>query len=237
MIRLMLALCLAAAVAGADQPITVVAFGDSITGDRPRKAYLHQYLKWIDLVGLGLQARGNEVAVVNAGWAGDSTSGKPSGDPPGAVKRLQGDVLDLKPAICVMLIGGNDFSAVRASDPASPAVAQVREALRANLADMVGRMHAAGIKVLLLQYHAARAADPAKAWKHLDWGNATVAEVAAATGAPTLPLESAFAAAIAGGATPEQLVNQNDGVHLNPRGELVLARAVVARLVELGWVR
>jgi lysophospholipase L1-like esterase len=136
-----------------------------------------------------------------------------------------------------MLIGGNDFSAVRASDPASPAVAQVREALRANLADMVGRMHAAGIKVLLLQYHAARAADPAKAWKHLDWGNATVAEVAAATGAPTLPLESAFAAAIAGGATPEQLVNQNDGVHLNPRGELVLARAVVARLVELGWVR
>jgi hypothetical protein len=88
MIRLMLALCLAAAVAGADQPITVVAFGDSITGDRPRKAYLHQYLKWIDLVGLGLQARGNEVAVVNAGWAGDSTSGKPSGDPPGAVKAM-----------------------------------------------------------------------------------------------------------------------------------------------------
>lgn len=233
--RILLLACIAVALAAADGPLKVVCFGDSITGDRPRKPYLHQYLKWCDLVGLGLRARGAEVIMVNSGFGGDSSHGSPSGDPPGALNRLKADVLDEHPAICVVLIGGNDFAKVKGEAPDSPKVAEVTATLRVNLTSMVQQMKQAGIKVLLLQYHAARATDAAKAWKHLDWGNPVIAEVGRAAGVPVLALEPAFQAGLASGATAEQLLNRVDGVHLNPRGELVVAEAVIARIVELGW--
>lgn len=237
MLRILaLAFVLVSAICAAE-PVKLVFFGDSITGDRPRKPYLHQYLKWCDLVGLGLQARGNEVAIVNCGFGGDSTHGSPSGDPPGAIKRLKDNVLDEKPAICVMLIGGNDFAKVKDETADSTKLAEVKTTQKANLTSMVQQMKTAGIKVLLLQYHAARAADPAKAWKHLDWGNPIAAEVAKAEGVGLLALEPVFQAALAAGATQEQLVVQSDGVHLNPRGELFVARAVTVKLVELGWMK
>ena len=235
MLRILLLAVLIVTLGAADGPLKIVFFGDSITGDRPRKPYLHQYLKWCDLVGLGLRARGGEVAVVNCGFAGDSTHGNPSGDPPGALKRLKDNVLDEQPAICVVLIGGNDFAKVKGEAPDSPKLAEVTATLRSNLISMVQQIKQAGIKVLLLQYHAARAADPAKAWKHLDWGNPVVAEVGQAEGVPVLALEPAFQAELAAGATAEQLLNRIDGVHLNPRGELVVAEAVIARIVALGW--
>ena len=33
-----------------------------------------------------------------------------------------------------------------------------------------------------------------------------------------------------------ELVNATDGIHLNPRGEMVYARAIFAKLDELGWL-
>jgi lysophospholipase L1-like esterase len=232
----LLLLPLGVALAAAE-PLKIVAFGDSITGDRPRKPYLHAYLKWSDLVQLGLEARGNQAQVLNRGFAGDTTHGSPSKDPPGAIHRLQDNVLDEKPAICVMLIGGNDFSKVKDQAPDSPAVGEVKKTLAANLTSMVGQMQAAGIKVLMVQYHTPTAKDQATAWKHLNWGNPVIAEVAKATGAATLELEPAFAAARAAGASNAELLNEQDGVHLSPRGELVIAKAVTARLVDLGWAR
>jgi lysophospholipase L1-like esterase len=229
----LLLLCLFSAQAGeAARPLKIVCFGDSITGGRPGTVYLHQYLKWSDLLQLAIEVRGGAAQAINSGWAGDSTHGKPSGDPPGAVKRLQKDVLDHKPDICVVLIGGNNFAVLK-KEPERRA--EVEAAYRADLDGMVAAMQATGIKVLLLQYHAPKAADPATEWSTLDDGNAVIAAVGEAHKAPVLALEPAFAAARAAGASAESLLNQKDGVHLNPYGEVVVARTVVARLRELGW--
>jgi lysophospholipase L1-like esterase len=230
----MLVLAIAASsLAAAAEPLRIVAFGDSITGHRPGIEYRADYVKWTDLVQMVLEVQygTGSVVVLNRGYAGDSTMGKPSGEPPGAVNRLQRDVLDNKPAICVMLIGGNNFAKVTETE--RPA----REAqFRTDLTAMVGKAQAAGIKVLLVQYHAARADDPATAWSTLDDGNAIIAEVAKTSGAATVELEPAFAAALAAGATPAMLVNKKDGVHLNPFGETVVARVIARKLLDLGWI-
>lgn len=226
-------LALLATALAAAEPVTIVCLGDSITGGRPRQAYLHQYLKWSDLLQLAIEARAGTGAarVLNRGWAGDTTAGRPSGDPPGARNRLQADVIDEKPAVAVLLIGGNNFA--RVTEEERPA----REAaLRSDLTDMVQRLKAAGIRVLLLQYHEPFATDMAKVWTTLDDGNAVIAAVAAEQQVPTLALAPAFAAARAAGATPESLTDAKDGVHLAPYGEVVLARTVCAELVRLGWV-
>jgi lysophospholipase L1-like esterase len=235
--RILLLLALVLAVVHGSEPLRIAALGDSLTGDRPGKPYLHAYLKWIDLVALGVQARGHEAEAINAGWGGGTTRGVASKGEPGALARLQADVIDRRPGICVVMIGGNNFARVKTEDPASATVAAVRAAYREDLVAIVDRLQAAGIRTLLLQYPQARAKDPATAWVHLAWGNPVVAEVATAKGLPVLDLEPAFAAALAAGAAPAELLNEKDGVHLNARGELVVARAVTARLVDLGWVR
>jgi lysophospholipase L1-like esterase len=230
--RILFLLALLVAAANGSEPLRIAALGDSLTGDRPGKPYLHAYVKWVDLVALGVQARGQDAEAVNAGWAGGTTRGLPSKGEPGALTRLQADVIDRRPGICVVMIGGNNFARVKAEDPASATVAAARAAYREDLVAIVDRLQAAGIRTLLLQYPQARAKGV-----HLAWGNPVVAEVAAAKGLPVLDLEPAFAAALSAGAPAADLLNERDGVHLNPRGELVVARAVTARLVDLGWVR
>lgn len=216
-------------------PCSIVCLGDSITGPRPGQAYLHQYVKWSDLLQLAIENRSGigSVQVHNRGWAGDTSSAPPGAEPPGALSRLQRDVLDLAPHICVMLMGGNNFAVLKQKPGLR---AQVEATWRADLTELVGRMGAAGIKVLLLQYHLPRAADPATAWDAHNGGDAITAAVAAERGLPLLALEPAFAAAVAAGATSESLLNPIDGVHLNPLGEVIIARAVAAKLRALGWL-
>jgi lysophospholipase L1-like esterase len=209
-------LCAATGLSAAE-PLKVVCFGDSITGDRPRKPYLHQYVKFSDMLQLMLEAKlgtGN-VVVLNRGWGGDKT--------PGAVKRLQEDVLDEKPAIVIMLIGGND-----------PKDDDARAQTTANLTGMVQQLKAAKIKVLLLQYAVLDAGE--KTWRHLAGNNDLIAAVAKELDVPTLALQPAFDAA-AKTQPATELVNAVDGVHLNPGGEIVVARAIFTKLVELGWIK
>jgi lysophospholipase L1-like esterase len=220
----------------AAEPLRIVALGGSITGYRPRQPYLHQYSKFSDLVQLALEVRYGQgsVVVLNRGWAGDSTRGKPNGDPPGALNRLQQDVLDEQAAICLLMIGSNNF----ASKVEEPARLAARKAFREDLTAMVTRMQQAGIKVLLLRYHEERRKADVAAGKPLvrdaDY-NPIISEVGAALQVPVADPEPAFAAAIAAGTPSEALVNAEDGVHLNPLGEILIARVVALKLVELGW--
>lgn len=228
-------LLLCAMALGAAEPVSIVCLGDSITGDRPGKPYIHLYSKWTDLLQLCIETRTGvgSARVINAGWGGDTTHGKPSGDPPGAVKRLQSDVLDQKPAIAVVLIGGNNFAVLKTKPEERGAV---EERYRADLTDLVTRMRTASIRVLLLQYHEPFAADMSAVWTTLDDANPIIAAVAEATQVPTLELAPAFRAARESGVPPEALTNTKDGVHLAPYGEIVVARTVFAKLVELGWL-
>ena len=195
--------------------LKIVFLGDSITGSSD----LAHYLKFSHIVECMIEARwgAGRAVVVNCGIAGDTTAG--------VLKRLQPDVLDEKPDIVVMLIGGNDVS------NKSP-----QEETRAHLKQIVASLQAAGSKVLLLQYHLVpNPANPETAWRHLTDNNGVIADVAAGAGFPVLDMNPPMQSALATHKVAE-LVNRMDGVHLNPGGELVYARSVFARLLELGWL-
>jgi lysophospholipase L1-like esterase len=199
--------------------LRIVCFGDSITGARPRENYRHAYLKYSDLLQLMLEARlgiGN-AEVLNRGFAGQ-TSGQ-------ARLRLREDVLGEAPHIVIVLIGGNDGSHPEFS------TAQTRENLHAIFVEAQN----AGIRVLALQYHFLPGPDTSKAWHWLVGNNELIVGVANDLMIPTLDMNPIFQK-VAAHAPRNELVNAEDGVHLNPGGEMVYARAIFSRLDELKWI-
>jgi lysophospholipase L1-like esterase len=112
---------------------------------------------------------------------------------------------------------------------------QASEILQRNLTELVERFKEAGLKILLLQYPQPSSDFADKIWRHLDAGNPAIAEVASRENVPTLNLAPAFLEAAKTHPLAE-LHNPDDGVHLNPYGEIVLARTLFFRLRELGWV-
>lgn len=217
-------------------PKKIICLGDSITG----QPNLKSYLKWSFVLECMCEARMGEgkVTVLNRGIGGDTTGG--------ALQRLQGDVLDEKPDIVVILLGGNDVGAKRS-----------RTEVKSNLETIVRKCRAVGANVLLLQYHVLpNPEQPETAWIHLDDNNDLIAEVAAAEGVPVLdlaqPMQDAFKSSKVsellsyknGVAVWEtrpvsqgHLASSKDGVHLNPGGELVFARTVFRKLQSLGWLQ
>ena len=216
----------------------LVCLGDSITG----APNLRMFLKYSFILDCMFEARlgPGAVEVVNRGIAGDTTLG--------ALRRLRGDVLDLRPDIVTILLGGND--GCQHVDPSQT---------RANLVEIVRQIQTTGANILLMQYHCLpNPEQPETAWTLLQANNALIADVAAAEGVPCLDLAQPMSAACAGSATwelagrddatgiadwrlvpltQEHLANKVDGVHLNPAGELVIARTVFAKLLDLGWIK
>jgi lysophospholipase L1-like esterase len=215
--------------ASVDAPLTIVCFGDSITGHRPAEAYQAHYVKYSDLLGLMVEARVGVGAVRmhNSGWAGDKTSPKPQEGWPGARGRVDTDIVDHRPAITTVLIGGND----RANTPEKAAVVE------ANLLAIVAAVEASGSKLLLLQYPPALPSEKhaSEGWPLADYANPIIAKVAAATDTPLLDLGPAMLAADQA-VGRKLLVNDKDGVHLKPGGEIVIARAIFRKFLELGWL-
>ena len=193
----------------------IVCLGDSITG----VSDLSRYLKWSHILECMIDAKMGPGAcsVLNRGIGGNTTAD--------ILARLQKDVLDEKPDLGVLLIGGNDAAPGKLA----------REETRRNLDGILGSLRAAGCRILALQYAVLEIPDaPEKTWRHLDGNNDLIAEAAKEHGAVLLDLGPPMQAARA--ALPfAALVCPADGVHLNPGGELVVARQVFARLTELGW--
>lgn len=214
----------------------IVCLGDSITG----QPNLAGYLKWsFVLEAMCDAAKGpGRVQVVNRGIGGDTSAG--------ALKRLQGDVLDERPDVVVILLGGNDAGQKRPQAD-----------VKADLETIVRKVKAAGAKVLLLQYAVLpNPAQPETAWVHVDGNNVLIAEIAGAEQVPLLNMAEAMGDALKnqqvselkgldeeGVATWEtrplarqHLVSATDGVHLSPGGELVFARSIFEKLSRLGWL-
>lgn len=208
--------------------ITVVCFGDSLTGNRPGEKYQQHYLKYADLLGLMHQAHlgHDQVAMINSGWAGDRTTPKPSEKWPGAVGRAKADILDHQPDIVTILIGGNN----------RPETPEAVEALTEDLTKIATQAKSAGIKVLLMTYPPAMPgeAHADQGWP-LDLANPAIRATAEKLDLPLLELGPPMAAA-AEQQGRSMLVNDKDGVHLKPAGEIVFAKAIFAKLKSLGWL-
>ena len=195
--------------------LKLLFLGDSITGSSD----LAHFLKFSHIVDCMIEARwgAGKAVVVNRGIGGDTTAG--------VLKRLQSDVLNEKPDIVVLLLGGNDAGQK-----------QPQAVTRNNLRQIVTSLQASDSKVLLLQYHVLPNPDNSETtWTHLAENNGIIGEIAAEAGVPVLNMAPIMQTALETHQVSE-LVNGIDGVHLNPGGELVYARAVFARLLELGWL-
>ena len=115
----------ASEAAGSSRPITIVAFGDSLTagyGVKTSESFPVQ-------LQMALEAKGHKVTVVNAGVSGDTTAG--------GRERLDW-ALDPKPDAVIMELGAND--ALRGLDPKIP---------QENLDKMLSDLKAKNIPVLL----------------------------------------------------------------------------------------
>lgn len=206
-----------------------VCFGDSLTGYRPFTDYQKDYLKYADLLQLMIEAeRGiGKVEMLNAGWAGDATYPRKNEGWPGALGRVKSDIIDKKPDFVTVLIGGNDK------------VENDEDRARTlnNLDAIVKQITDAKIKVLLLQYPPAMPGDEFKdkAWYHLSSKNDLIAKVGEKYNVPVLDLGPAMVEA-AKKHDKATLVVPQDGVHLRPGGEKIFARAIYAKVKELGWI-
>lgn len=210
----------------------IVCFGDSITGFRPGEPYRHRYLKWTDLLGFALETKfgAGFCEVVNVGHAGDTAcAADDSATPapsPGALSRLGPQVLNLRPDLVIVLLGGNDFAPEAVSRRGDPSTA-VRESL-----ETIGKtVLASGAGLLFLQYPPAQADPSATAWNHLELANPVIAAAAASLSAPCVDLGPAFRDAEASGVPREALRDPGDGVHLRPVGELVFARGILGQFL------
>lgn len=121
----MIAALVTAAWATPTHPMTILAFGDSLTagyGVKTSEAFPAQ-------LQMALEAKGHKVTVTNAGVSGDTTSG--------GLERLDW-ALDPKPDAVILELGAND--ALRGIDPKVP---------RENLDKMLAALKAKSIPVLL----------------------------------------------------------------------------------------
>lgn len=201
----------------------IVCLGDSLTGPGPGAAYLDAYVKWPDLVQLGVDAAlgCGRVTVINQGKAGEVSSG--------LLDRMEERLVRHAPDVAIIWIGANNFSGeVRRSEATAAFAADLREIMHL--------VAIAGARSLLLQYPTPRAAVMDRVWRHTNAGNETIASVAMETGVPVLDLRPVFDAA-ALQCPLDHLACPVDGVHLRPGGELVVARAVLGRLFALGWLK
>jgi len=116
---------LTSAAAAQSRPITIVAFGDSLTagyGVKTSESFPVQ-------LQMALEAKGHKVTIVNAGVSGDTTAG--------GLERLDW-ALDPQPDAVILELGAND--ALRGIDPKEP---------RANVDKMLAKLKAKNIAVLL----------------------------------------------------------------------------------------
>lgn len=201
--------------------VKLICLGDSLTGPAPGAGYLANYVKWPDMVQVGLDSVfGSGYAVVlNHGNAGEVSSGLRSA--------LQKRLFCHRPHLAVLWIGANNYAG-------KPPKAATSAALDEDLRYILRKAKAAGIRILLVQYPMPRAEIMEQVWVHADAGNETVARVAVDTGTPVLDLRPAFKRA-AETVPLASLTSPIDGVHLRPGGELVVAKAILAKLRDLGW--
>lgn len=187
------------------QEVTITALGDSLTagyGLPPEEGLVPQLQAW-------LEARGQDVRVINAGVSGDTTAGG-----------LARTAWTLTPNVDAMIValGGNDF--LRGIDPA---------ASRANLA---GILEAAGdVPVLLVGIVSSNQYGP----DYRDAFNAMYSDLAAQYG--TLldrDFFNGFRAPVEAGASVADFM-QGDGIHPNTAGVALVVETLgpqVIRLIE-----
>ena len=180
------------------QALRIVAFGDSLIagfGLRANEAFPAQLEN-------ALKKRGHDVAIVNAGVSGDTTSG--------GLARLDWSVPDGTEAL-ILVLGANDM--LRGMEP---------ELARKNLDEMIGRLKARKIEVLLAGMRAA----PNMGADYAAKFDSIYASLAKQHDILIYPF---FLDGVAG----EREMNLNDGIHPTPKGVSLIVERIMPMVESL----
>ncbi|MBX3178691.1 MAG: hypothetical protein KF886_15135 [Candidatus Hydrogenedentes bacterium] len=189
----------------ANQSVTVICFGDSVTGlyyhTGGRRAYT-------DMVATGLQQAfpDAKVTAINAGVSGHTTAK--------ALERIDKDVLAHRPDLVTVMFGLNDMTRVPLED------------YRANLREIVAQCRAIGAEVMLCTPNNVRDTESRPTAKLLEYA-AAVREVAAAEQTALADCYNAFEAVRDGDARAWAFL-MSDEIHPNMAGHKLIAETIVA---------
>ncbi|MGB0574797.1 MAG: arylesterase [Alphaproteobacteria bacterium] len=182
----------------AASPTRILVLGDSLSAGYGLPAGEAFPVK----LGIKLRAAGHNVKMLNGGVSGDTSAGGRA--------RLSWALAD-KPHFAIIELGAND--GLRGLDP---------EAMRENLDDIITRLKAAGIGVLLTGMRAPPNIGP-------DYGKAFNRVFPDLAKKHHVLLYPFFLEGVA--AIPE--LNQHDGIHPNPRGVAVIVDRIMPFVVRL----
>lgn len=182
----------------AASPTRILVLGDSLSAGYGLPAGEAFPVK----LGIKLRAAGHNVKMLNGGVSGDTSAGGRA--------RLSWALAD-KPHFAIIELGAND--GLRGLDP---------EAMRENLDDIITRLKAAGIGVLLTGMRAPPNIGP-------DYGKAFNRVFPDLAKKHHVILYPFFLEGVA--AIPE--LNQHDGIHPNPRGVAVIVDRIMPFVVRL----
>lgn len=187
-------------------PVKILAFGDSLT-----QGYgLPQNQGLVPVLESWLRERGADVNVVNAGVSGDTTTG--------GLNRLDWSLTDDIDAVIVAL-GGNDL--LRGTD---------FNTVEANLDQIVTRIEAKGLPVMLVGYKATTNYGP----EYKAAFDEVYPRLAARHDAIFFPyVFSGMAQAVATGTVTQDALLQPDGIHPNATGVRLNVDAMGPTVLEL----
>lgn len=192
----------------------IVFFGDSITEQQIYTNYVETYL--------ATRYRHLNLSFFNAGWGGDTA--------PGGAKRLDRDVLALKPTVVTLCYGMNDG----AYAPPAPGVL---DRYADGMNELVRRLKAAGVRVVLLT---PGIVDPSRnaALTPFDYSGTTlrlladfVLELAAREDVPVFDIHRLMTAVNAQAKAADPAFTMiPDSIHPDPAGQLVMAYGLLQAL-------
>jgi lysophospholipase L1-like esterase len=217
--------------AKADNPLKIVAFGDSTTA--PREGLKSPYSQ---VLSDELPRRGVPATIINAGVPGNNTTQ--------ALARLQTDVLAHKPDVVIIQFGINDGMIDVWKDPPATVSRVSKHDFEENLHEFVRQIRAGGGKVLLMTPNPLRWVpflrelygkppykldDPAGLTFILAEYAQIVRDVARAEKVPLVDVYSAFEEY---GKQPGHSVDEllPDGVHPNDAGHRIVAEMLMGKI-------
>ena len=186
-----------------DNPVTVLALGDSLTAGYGLK----QGEGFADQLGTAFRKMGRPVTVINGGVSGDTSAG--------GLSRIDWALSD-KPAVVILELGANDM--LRGINP---------DSTRANLSAIIAKAKAAGAKVLLCGMKAQRnlGAD------YVQRFDTIYPDLAQETGATLYPFF--MDGIIAADGTADTKLLQPDGLHPTEAGAKVIVDRMMPILLKL----
>lgn len=217
---LLVSLCCPLPWLGAETPVRIVALGDSITkAVRPGVTEMETFSHFLQD---SLNSAERSVEVVNAGIGGERTDQ--------GLKRLDKDVLELKPKIVLIMYGHNDSYI----DVGGSKSRISREEYAVNLKKLVERIREAGAVPILMTPPAYSSGNQNGIGKDpdilLEEFSATCREVARQMETPLVDHYAAWRKRRDAGEEIRAITT--DGYHPNPEGQKFLAATILPTLQE-----